>query len=196
MRRRRNLLAVLLIAAGLATGGILAALVPAPAATTDIEWLGKPRPLAPVTLQTAAGPLTPADLRGRWHILLLGYTQCPDVCPASLANLARLAEALGDRAPRVVFLTVDPDRDSPGTLGAYARHFHPGFVGARAGRPRDLQSLARSLRLRFAGGDGVVFAHSVILSLVGPDGRLRARLRPGFDPDRLAEELRAAGVGA
>jgi protein SCO1/2 len=108
--------------------------VPAPEVATVLP---SPRELPAVMLTDAAGdPLTLADLSGEYTLLFFGFTNCPDVCPLTLQVLAGVRAALEARAPalvpQVVFISVDPLRDTPERIGQYLRNFHSDFIGATA----------------------------------------------------------------
>lgn len=92
-----------------------------------------------------------ADFRGKVTLLFFGYTNCPDECPATMYNAARVLKQLGDAAAkvRVVFVTVDPDRDTPAVLAKYTSQFGPQFVGLR-GNADQLYALARRYRVVFS----------------------------------------------
>lgn len=96
-------------------------------------------------------PVTAADYRGKIVLLYLGYTNCPDVCPTTLANLDDILGRLGAAAKhiRVLFVTVDPDRDTPPVLAAYVGNFGPEMVGLR-GTPDQLAALARRYRIVYS----------------------------------------------
>jgi len=179
---------------GIAIGVILARLG-GPVPDRSVEWLANARPVAAFHLRTAQGVFDNAALADRWHLILFGYTHCPDICPASLAELGQLATALGDAPVQVVFVSVDPARDTPDRLAQHAAYFHPDFVGA-TGAEDDLRALAGSVGVRFSTTEDGAIGHSLTTSLVGPDGRLRGRLRPGFDTLITARAIRAAtGAG-
>ena len=182
-------LGVGLIALGLVGGALLSRLAP-PAPARTLEWLAEPRPLAPFSLQTAAGPWGRANLATGWHLLVFGYTQCPDVCPASLAEAADLIDLLEEIPLQVAFISLDPQRDSPGQLARYVQFYRPDFIGATGSTP-ELETLAGSLGIRFRKADTGELAHTPILSLVDPDGYLRARLRIGFDRRATASVIAA-----
>jgi protein SCO1 len=142
-------------------------------------------------------PFSPAALRGRWSLLAIGYTSCPDVCPFVLANLEAVLTELStrmapERLPRVVFLAADPARDAP-VLPDYMRSFHPDFLGV-TGTEAEIDRLV-------AGVDGTVrrepadafghylVAHSAFVSVIDPEGRVVAKLRPPFEPEPTAATL-------
>lgn len=95
--------------------------------------------------------VTPADYRGKIVLLYLGYTYCPDICPTTLANIGDILKRLGPEARqiRVLFVTVDPHRDTLPVLAAYVRNFAPQIDGLR-GTPDQLAALARRYRLLYS----------------------------------------------
>ena len=132
--------AVLLVAGALALSGCGAG---APKfKSSDVTGAGFGRDFA---LTDATGkPRTLADFRGKVVVLFFGYTQCPDVCPTTLAALAQAMKTLGTDAGRVqvVFVTVDPDRDTTELLSNYVTAFDPSFVGLRG----DAEAIARTAK--------------------------------------------------
>jgi len=140
---------------------------------------------------------TDADLAGRWTIVMFGFNSCPDVCPFTLGNLeAAISETAmrvrPDNVPLVVFLSVDPERDAE-VVGEYAEYFHPDFLGVTGSR-ENIDALVEATdsfyRLMPPGPDGYYeVQHSSAVSVIGPDGRLRAKLQPPFDPGATAEFL-------
>lgn len=149
-------------------------------------WPDPPR-LAPLHLVDQQGrPFTLEELRGRWTLLFFGFTSCPDVCPTSLDALARAHETLesheryGERG-QVVFVSVDPERDSPERIGEYVTYFHPDFVGVTASEEA-LGALARNLGALFMKvpqGDGAyTMDHSAGVFLIDPELRLVSVITP------------------
>lgn len=110
-----------------------------------------PRLSLAMTDATDGKPVTAADFRGKVVLLYFGYTRCPDFCPTTLANIAHVLRELGSSAAgvRVLFVTVDPDRDSLATLKRYAALFAPQLVGLR-GTPDQLAELARRYRVAYS----------------------------------------------
>ena len=183
--------AAALVGLGVLAGLLLAVLMPVPDRPRSVEWLQAPKPVAAFELVGAAGAFTLQNLQQGWHLVLFGYSECPDICPASLAELRVLAAALPDLPLRVVFVAVDSERESPEQLQGYVRYFHPDFLGV-TGDAANLRALADSIGVRFelpAPGSGRAIAHSITLSLDGPGGLLRGRLRPGFDVTATAGEI-------
>lgn len=132
-------------------------------------------------------------MRGHWQLLALGFTHCPDLCPVTLAELAELCASYSGDNLRVIFVSVDPVRDRPQQLADYVQFFGEDFIGV-TGSARELHRLADSLGMNFrieGPADRPVINHSPSIALIGPDGFLRGRLRPGFDTQQAARELAA-----
>ena len=143
---------------------------------------------------------TRASLEGQWTLLFTGFTNCPDVCPATLAVLAVLGKRLRDSGGQLgtVFLSVDPGHDTPEVLADYVAHFDARLVGATGDAPeigRLVEGLGFSY-IRIPAAEGrYTIDHSAALALVDPEGRLSAWFRPPLDPGRIAADL-APLVGA
>ncbi len=116
---------------------------------TDITG-GMPRLSFHMTSAENGTAVTADAFRGKVVLLYFGYTHCPDVCPATLADLTEVLLHLGNQADgvRVLFVTVDPDRDTPGVLNSYTKAFAPQIVGLR-GSPNELARLARTYRVAY-----------------------------------------------
>ena len=160
--------------------------------------LDKPELIPTFTLSDKAGnTFTDQDLKDQWTILMFGFNSCPDVCPFTLGNLeAAIAETAvrvrPDSVPRVVYISVDPARDRD-VVSDYAKYFHPDFLGV-TGEQAQIDILINATdsyyRLMPAKADGSYeVQHSASVSVVGPDGMLRAKLQPPFDPGKTAEFL-------
>ena len=151
---------------------------------------------------TTPGNRMPADLRGRWTVVFLGFTHCPDVCPTTLAELAHAQkqwEALPEaRRPRLLFVSVDPERDTPRATGEYAHYFHPDTWAATAA-PQPLAHFAQAMGLVYMkvpleGGD-YSMDHSATLVVLDPQARQVGLIGPPLawkdiaaDLERLAAE--------
>jgi len=141
--------------------------------------------------------VTEASLRGDWALVYFGYTSCPDICPTELQVLAGALDALPpEMASRVrpVFITVDPERDTPEVLGRYVALFHPRLLGL-TGTPAEIAAVARGYRVFYkrvegAGDAGYLMDHSSIIYLQDPAGAVRALFRPGTETADLAAALR------
>lgn len=132
------------------------------------------------------------DFRGKVVVLEFGYTSCPDVCPTTLANLTKVLRDLGDKAQdvRVLFVTVDPDRDTPQELKQYVGNFAPQVVGLR-GTPNQLASLARRYRVAYsvtpaANPADIEVMHTPTLFIFDRNGRTRL-LSPKIDDTSAIE---------
>jgi cytochrome oxidase Cu insertion factor (SCO1/SenC/PrrC family) len=142
-------------------------------------------------------PVTDQTYRGRWMLVYFGYTFCPDVCPTELQTIAAALDKLGPQGKTVVplFITVDPERDTPGTLANYVKLFDDRLVGL-TGSPEQIASVARAYRVYYAkvtpkDSTTYLMDHSSFIYLMGPDGKLRALFRPGESAQELADGVRA-----
>jgi len=200
MRSSRTLLlvgiAAVALALGLSAGRALQA--PAPRALIGVTRLPAPRALPRLALDGGAAALTTADLAGRWSVLFFGYTRCPDVCPTTLALLAKVVRRLADqptaRRPRVVFVSVDPARDPAARVAEYARWFDAGFSGV-TGSDADLAVLTAALGAPFARGTpdptgAYAVDHSGALFILDPAVRFAAVMTPPLDAATLEHDLR------
>jgi protein SCO1 len=192
---------VLLAAACAAVGGAWAArdLGRTPAAVLELAsgtWLPERRSTGDFTLSDQSGaPFTQASLAGEPSILTFGFTHCPDVCPATLAMLARVSRAPGVPPVRVIFVTVDPERDSPPRLGSYVKAFDPRFI-ALTGAPAAIRALAKRLGVAYQrealpGGDYTI-DHTAVAFLVDSQGRVAAIFTAPFDAAGFERDLRRA----
>jgi len=136
-------------------------------------------------------PRTLADFRGKAVVLFFGYTHCPDVCPTTLADMAGVMKKLGKDAERVqvLFVTVDPERDTPAVLGQYVPAFDPHFLGLY-GDLAATQRAAKEFRIFYekrAGSAPGAYTvdHSAQSYVFDPQGRLRLFVRQ----DRIADDL-------
>jgi protein SCO1/2 len=132
------------------------------------------------------------DYRGKIALLYFGYTHCPDVCPTTLANLSDVLHKLGDRAKdvRVLFVTVDPERDTAEQLKSYVQAFGPGIDGLR-GTPDQLAALARRYRVAYSvtAGPPYEVMHSNAIFFFGRDGKARLVATDNKDIDGIEKDL-------
>lgn len=155
--------------------------------------LPEPRRIEPFALTGHQGQvLDRKALEGRWTLLFSGFTHCPDICPTTLAMLAELDQRLGPSAPRFLFVSVDPERDTPERVAAYLDHFDPDLVGATGSREA-IEAFTRGLGLAQVKNPGVrdeyTVDHSAALVLIDPRVRLAGYFQPPFDVDALAADL-------
>lgn len=152
------------------------------------------------TVQSADGLVSLNDFRGKLVLLYFGYTYCPDVCPTALVSVAEAVKQLGpEEAARVavLFISVDPKRDTPARLKEYATFFLPTMIGATAS-PADIAAIARRYGVIYAeqkvatAGDGYVVDHSSDTFLIGPAGNLLGKLAHGTTPADIAAAIRRA----
>ena len=136
------------------------------------------------------------DLRGRWLLIFFGYTHCPDLCPTTLSEIAGALAQLGPLAAQVqpVFVSIDPQRDTPAALREYVENFDVRILPL-SGDAEQLARAAGSLGVVFykvAGPtpDEYTFAHNAIVTLVGPEGGIVTRFSSDVAVDDLARALR------
>ena len=137
---------------------------------------------------------------GKASVVFFGFTQCPDVCPAALAEVATALQLMGEHAKdvQVLMITVDPERDTPPLLGEYLEAFDQGlptrFLGLR-GSPEDLRKTANAFRAFYAKSptpDGsYTMDHSASFYLFDPQGKARVLLSSQAGPEALAQDLKA-----
>jgi protein SCO1/2 len=137
-----------------------------------------------------------ADFRGMAVVVFFGYTQCPDVCPATMATLAEAMRKLGMDSHRVqgIFITLDPERDTPELLSRYVPAFHPTFLGLR-GDAAQTENVAKEFKVVYrkvpgASADSYTVDHSAGMFIFDPEGRLRLFASHGVSADALARDLR------
>ena len=169
-------------------------LAPRPIAVSAI-LLPTPRPIAPeLNLQRAAGPQPAAELfADRISYVFFGFTHCPDVCPITLQQMAAVLANLPGTAPQMVFVSVDPERDDPARVQAYADYFDSRIVGVTAS-PENLQTLATALGVAFHieyHEPGVPYGvdHSTGIYIVDGQQRYRGLYRAPHDVDLLSREF-------
>jgi protein SCO1/2 len=155
----------------------------------------------PFSLMDGAGKsVTDRDFRGKFMLMYFGYTHCPDVCPTTLAAMGAAMDRLPPAArARIVpvFITVDPERDTPSVVGAYARAFGPEFVGL-TGSAAAIGTAEREYRVYaqkhvLEGGD-YAMDHSSVIYVMGPDGSFVTVLDDQMAPGTMAQQLLKLGV--
>ncbi|RMH94978.1 SCO family protein [Lysobacter pythonis] len=210
MFNRTTLIIVALaaVAAGLFAGARIFSgpATPSGPALETVKRFDTPRELPPFELIRDDGQaLTNESLKGHWTLVFIGFTHCPDICPTTLAQL-KLAqkqwEALPAASrPRVLFVSVDPQRDTPELTGKYAHAFHPDTIAATGELPK-LENFARSLSLVFmkqpptdsAHPDRYSVDHSAALAVLDPQARMAGVIQPdpashSLAPDKIARDF-------
>lgn len=168
--------------------------------STLIE-LPKPRVIADFALLDDAGqPFALEDLQGQWSLLFFGFTHCPDICPSTLYDLQLVNETLGQQPPgalaphQVLFVSIDPERDSPEKIGPYVRYFDPSFIGV-TGPHKQLAPLTLQMGIAYrieehAAGDlQYTVDHSAGILVTNPDGRLHGVFPAPHDAHKIAADL-------
>ena len=135
-------------------------------------------------------------LDGKWSLVFFGFTYCPDFCPTTLTALEATRQRLGDQADdlQIVFISVDPERDTPQALKDYllSDGFPPGVIGL-TGSQEQVAGAARAYRAYYekvGEGDAYTMNHSLTVYLMGPDGRFRSAIAHDLGPERSAELIR------
>lgn len=140
-------------------------------------------------------PRTLADFKGKVVILFFGFTQCPDICPSTLGASAAALNLLGADADKVqvLFVTLDPARDTPAVLSKYAPAFNPSFLGMY-GNEAETAAAAKEFKVFFQkqpGNDGnYSIDHTAASYAIDPQGRLRLYIKHGETPEQMAEDIK------
>ena len=141
-------------------------------------------------------PRTLADYKGKVVVVFFGYTQCPDVCPTTMAELAEVKRTLGADGARVhgIFVTVDPERDTAALLKAYVANFAPDVVGLR-GTPEQIKAAAKEFKVFFSKVPGktdtsYTVDHTAGSYVFDAKGKVRLFTRYGTGPQALADDLK------
>jgi protein SCO1/2 len=152
----------------------------------------------PFTLVDGTGKtVTERDFAGRPLLVYFGFTYCPDVCPTELGTIAAALDAMGPAGERVtpVFISIDPERDTPEAMADYVSRFHPRMVGL-TGTAEQVAQAARAFRVYYAkvqprDSTAYLMDHSSFIYFVGPDGRVRSLFRPESTPEAIATAVTA-----
>ncbi|BAP42352.1 SCO family protein [Pseudomonas sp. 21LCFQ02] len=161
-----------------------------------IIMLPQSRPVPALKMTDQHGePVSIDQLKDKWTLVFFGYTYCPDICPATLAQLRQIKAGLTEEQAgrlRVVLVSVDPERDTPEQLRQYLEYFDKSFIGLRAS-VADLKTLSSAMSIPFIPADtskpGYTVDHSGNLALLGPDGRQRGFIRAPLNVKKLSEQL-------
>jgi protein SCO1/2 len=165
--------------------------------------LGEPRDVQPFTLIDHTGKhFDNRSLQGRWSFVFFGYTHCPDVCPTTLSVLNSVAHKLEGLENQVqfVFISIDPERDTPGNLGQFVSSFNSTFIGA-TGTDETINALTRQLGVIYtrvtetsgsddSGKDNYLMDHSASVLLFDPAGRFHAVFTPPLDATDMAIDFK------
>ena len=165
----------------------------------EAQLFPQPRLVDEFQLETAAGePFTRENLEGQWSLLFAGFTNCPDICPDTLAVLAQSMRELDqigrEDKPQVIFLSVDPARDQGEHLADYVEWFHADFIGVTGEEP-ELERFTRQLGLVYfldePDEDSGFYNvdHSASILIIDPEGRLRGRFGPAVTSEDVTADV-------
>jgi protein SCO1 len=192
VRRRAPVLAAFLAGLVLVLGGVLAAATYLPnRSPAPLGGIGGPFRLE----DQSSKPVSEQDMKGRPYLVFFGYTHCPDVCPATLFEISEVMKALGHDADRVgaLFITVDPERDTPAVLKDYLSNFDPHLRGL-TGDPAAVAAALKAYRVYAKkvpteGGD-YTMDHTAVVYLMDKSGRFVSPFNPKQTPEAGAAQLR------
>jgi protein SCO1 len=194
---------LIVILAGLlvgALGGASALILTRGAQGPQVETTGKALIGGPFTLVDQTGKtVTDRNFRGRYMLIFFGFTHCPDICPAELQVMSAALDALGPKADEVVpiFVTLDPERDTPEAVGAYVKNFGKNFIGL-SGSQAAIADAAKAYRVTFSkfeykdkdGNNDYSIDHSALVYLMGKDGEYIDHFAYGTPATKMTETMR------
>jgi protein SCO1/2 len=201
---RNHVAVIALVAIVAAVAGVLLARVafdnaPLPQeAMTVGTLLNPPRPMPEFALVSQdEEPFTRDRLRDRWSLLFFGFTNCPDVCPATLTVLSQMEKSfqdlVADRRPQIILVSVDPERDTPQQLSAYVKFFSPSFVGV-TGSKENIESFTQAMGVPVAisksSDSSYSVDHSASIFLIDPNADFRALFSGPHDAQKIAADYR------
>lgn len=155
-----------------------------------------PDPSYDFTLTSANGDVSLSDYRGKIVLVYFGYTFCPDICPATLANVGQSLKELGTKADdiQLIMISLDPERDSPEKLAEYVGHFHPSFVGV-TGSPDELDKVASLYGIFYEKAEGTnnigyLINHTATLLVIDREGYLKLVFPFGVTVPEIVDDLK------
>ena len=142
--------------------------------------------------------VTDQDFRGKYMLVLFGYTFCPDICPTELQTIAQAMDQMGDSGGDVqpLFITIDPARDTAPVLADYVKLFHPAIIGL-TGTDQQIDAVAKAYRVYYARSPGdadparYLMDHSTFSYLLAPDGSFVTVFAKDSTPEQMAEAINA-----
>ena len=194
----RNTVIAIIAVVAIGTGAWLSALLvvppPAPRIATVLPGASELPEFA--LLNQDGEPFDREGFKGHWSLVFFGFTHCPDICPLTLqvlANAQRQLAAAGEAPlPRIVLISVDPERDTPDVMRDYVAYFGDGHLGI-TGDIEELRKLTRSLGIYFEksaiDGDSYSVDHSAVVLLLNPDGRLHALFSAPHEAENFVHDL-------
>lgn len=165
---------------------------------SQVEVTGKALIGGPFRLVDHTGKtVTHEDYRGKFMLVFFGYTFCPDICPTELQAMAAALGKLGKSAERIVplFITIDPQRDTPAQMASYVKNFHPRLAGL-TGPEEDIRAAAKAYRIYYAKVENknspadYLMDHSSFVYLMSPDGEYVTHFPYGISAEKMAEGLK------
>jgi len=190
---RQNLFFVVLVVLLIVGIAIFQLTMPPTLRGTVIE---PPKPMPNFTLQSANGPVSLSDFRGKIVVLYFGYTSCPDVCPTTLASLRQALNDLGEKADEVqlVFVAVDWQKDTPERVASYLDAFHPDFVGL-SGTQEQIDAVTKDFFIFYQinppdENGYYTVDHTATMQVLDREGRLMLTWPYGLTADELLDDLK------
>ena len=193
----KNLIVAVALVIALAAGAFVAMRTQAPVAPASALVLPAPNPVPEFSLLNQHGEaVDQAVFEGQWDLVFFGFTHCPDICPTTLQVLASAKKALAENGrqtlPRIVLVSVDPERDTPEILGEYVNYFGQGSLGL-TGTLEEIRKLTGGLGIFFEKqpGDGENYAvdHSAAVLVIDPDGRFHSLFSGPHVVDNYVRDL-------
>jgi protein SCO1/2 len=186
---RRFLLALAILVLGLMGLGVASFMIMSGQQGAQSIAIGGPFQLASAN----GGEVTDADFKGQPFLVFFGYTHCPDVCPAVLFEISQVLKAMGDdKRIKALFITVDPERDTPAVMKEYLSSFDPRIIGL-SGAPQETEAVERAYRVyaRKAPGHGGDYAmdHTAVVYLMDKQGRFVTAFNLDRSPQVAAKDL-------
>lgn len=197
--RQRVLILVLLVMAAVSAAIAAALVARSDRGTGRSAGIGEVQLGGPLDLVHHSGRrFGEAELVGKYRLVYFGYTYCPDMCPLGLLTMSEALDRLPpELAQKVqpIFVSVDPERDTPAVLADYVASFHPRLIGL-TGTVAEIEAVKKAWRVyarksEEKRGEDYLVDHSTFTYLMGPDGRYLAHFGHGTSPEQMAERIRA-----
>lgn len=160
------------------------------------EVIDTQKPAPEFTLESDRGPVSLSDLRGDYVLIHFGYTFCPDVCPSTLSDLKKVVEGAGELGDdtQVLFITVDPDRDTVKKMGAFSRFFHPDFIGL-SGDKETIDRVASDYDITYwytheEDPNHYIVNHTAVVIVIDKEGKERLIWHYGISAQDMLSDLR------
>jgi len=159
--------------------------------------LATPRKIAaPALIKDDGSVFTNDDIQNHWTLVFFGYTHCPDICPTTLNTIAQAKKQAPEDFPNVLFVSVDPERDTPEMLGGYVQYFDPSFK-AVTGDKKFIQALSLQMSTIYMrtpsakDNENYLMDHSSAILAINPEGKLVAFINPPHTPENILKALKS-----